>query len=131
TFFFSSGSQIRYQRVTTLAAAAARNWTNIGCTGGVPANGIGCADNTLFYAPMALGPGNPNTVYLGSDRLYRSTDRGNSHTVESQAPISGGSRVSTIGISPQDDNYRVVGLQNGQVWATSIGSSNLVNLASP
>ncbi len=130
TFFFSSGSQIRYQRVTTLAEAAARNWTNIGCTNSVPANGITCSDNTLFYAPMALGPGSPNTVYLGSDRLYRSADRGNNHTVESQAPISGGSPVSTIGISPQDDNYRVVGMQNGQVWATSSGSSTLVPISS-
>jgi len=131
TFFFSSGSQIRYQRVTTLAAAAARNWTNIGCNASTPANGITCADNTLFYAPMALGPGSPNTVYLGSDRLYRSTDRGDNHTVVSQAPISGNSPVSTIGISRQDDNYRVVGMQNGQVWATSTGAATLVNLNSP
>ncbi len=128
TFFFSSGSAIRYQRVTTLAAAAARTWTTIGCSGGVPANGITCGDSTLFYAPMALGPGTPNPVYLGSDRLYRSDDRGNNHAVVSQAPISGGSPVSSIGISPQDDNYRVVGLQNGQVWATSTGSSTLVNV---
>ena len=40
------------------------------------------------------------------------------------------SPISTIGISPQDDNYRVVGLQNGQVWATSTGSSTLVNITS-
>ena len=128
TFFFSSGSQIRYRRVTTLAAAAARNWTNIGCTSSVPANGINCADSTLFYAPMALGPGTPNPVYLGTDRLYRSDDRGNNHTVVSQAPISGSSPVSSIGISPQDDNYRVAGMQNGQVWATSTGSATLVNI---
>lgn len=130
TFFFSSGTQIRYRRVTTLAAAAARSWTNIGCTGGVSANGITCGDSTLFYAPMALGPGSPNTVYLGTDRLYRSDDRGNNHTVVSQAPISGSSPISSIGISPQDDNYRVAGLQNGQLWATSTGSATLVNITS-
>ncbi|PYS87599.1 MAG: hypothetical protein DMF70_00120 [Acidobacteria bacterium] len=129
TFFFSSGSQIRYQRVTTLAAAASGSWTNIGCAGGIPANGINCSDATLFYAPMALGPGNPNTVYLGSDRLYRSSDRGTTNTIVSQSPITG-SPVSAIAISPQDDNYRVVGLQNGQVWATSTGSSTLVNITS-
>jgi len=128
TFFFNQNTQIRYQRVTTLAAAAARSWTNIGCTASNPANGITCGDNTLFYAPMALGPGNPNTVYLGSDRLYRSTDRGSNHTVVSQAPISGSSPVSSIGISRQDDNYRVVGMQNGQVWATSTGSPTLINI---
>src|SRR5260370_40368211 len=92
---------------------------------------------------MALGPGSPNTVYFGTDRLYRSTDRGDTMTIFSQSPIappgtrvplgggaavSVGSPISTIAISPQDDNYRIVGLQNGQVWATSIGSSTLVNI---
>ena len=91
-------------------------------------NGLVLTDNVLFYAPMALGPGSPNTVYFGTDRLYRSTDRGDTMTVVSQAPIAGTSPVSTIAISPQDDNYRIVGLQNGQVWATSTGSSTLVNI---
>jgi hypothetical protein len=141
TFFFDggpSGTQIRFERVTTLGAAAAGSWTNIGCTNSTPANGINCTDNILFYAPMALGPGNPNTVYLGTDRLYRSTDRGTTNTIVSQAPIfqttpgppAVNSPISTIAISPQDDNYRIVGLQNGQVWATSTGSSTLVDLTS-
>ena len=145
TFFFSggpSGSQIRYQRVTTLAAAASGSWTNIGCIG-APANGINCTDFVLFYAPMALGPGNPNTVYLGTDRLYRSNDRGTTNTVVSQAPVSiicpvpqcppnptFTSPVSTIAIWPGGDNYRIVGFQDGQVWGTSTGSSTLVNLTS-
>src|SRR5258706_3612846 len=76
---------------------------------------------------MALGPGNPNTVYLGTDRLYRSADRGTTNALVSHGPITA-SPISTIAISPQDDNYRVVGLQNGQVWATSTGSATLVNI---
>jgi hypothetical protein len=108
-------------------------------------DGIQLSDNVLFYAPMALGPGSPNTVYFGTDRLYRSTDRGDNMAIVSQSPIvptgtrvpvTGGSAVSvggpisTIGISPQDDTYRIVGLQNGTVWATSTGSSTLVNITS-
>ncbi|HYR76212.1 MAG TPA: hypothetical protein VEM96_10250 [Pyrinomonadaceae bacterium] len=127
TFFFdggTTGTQIEYQRATTVSGG----WTSLGCRNSTPANGINCTDNVLFYAPMALGPGNPNTVYLGTDRLYRSADRGDTNTVVSQAPISGTSPVSTIAISPQDDNYRIVGLQNGEVWATSTGSSTLVRL---
>ncbi|HEY6046762.1 MAG TPA: Calx-beta domain-containing protein, partial [Pyrinomonadaceae bacterium] len=129
TFFFATGS-IRYERSTN----AGGSWLNIGCNT-TPPNGINCSDRTLFYAPMALGPGAPNTVYLGTDRLYRSADTGLSHTIESQQPIvstcgtgAQACRISSIAISPQDDNYRVVGLENGQVWATSTGSSTLVNL---
>lgn len=125
----TSTSQIRYERVTTLAAATSNGWSSIGCTAGVPANGISCSDQVLFYAPMALGPGNPNTVYLGTDRLYRSADRGTNNVIVSQQPIAG-APISTVAISPQDDNYRIVGLLDGEVWATSTGSSTLVNITS-
>ena len=127
TFFFdggTSGTQIEYQRATTVGGG----WTSLGCRNSTPANGINCTDNVLFYAPMALGPGNPNTVYLGTDRLYRSADQGTTNTVVSQTPISGTSPVSTIAVSPQDDNYRIVGMRDGTVWATSTGSSTLVNI---
>jgi hypothetical protein len=131
TFYFAGAggpaSQIRFERVTTLSAAASGQWTSIGCTAGTSANGISCSDNVLFYAPMALGPGNPNTVYLGTDRLYRSADRGTNNVIVSQQPISG-SPISSIAVSPQDDNYRIAGMQNGEVWATSTGSSVLVHI---
>src|SRR5260370_20864692 len=39
-----------------------------------------------------------------------------------------GTPISTIAISPQDDNYRIVGMRDGTVWATSTGSSTLVNI---
>ncbi len=98
-------------------------------------NGLSLTDNVLFYAPMALGPGTPNTFYFGTDRLYRSIDRGDHLTVVSQASISSvgttGSPISSIAIWPQGDNIRMVGLQNGQVWATSTGSSTLINLNPP
>src|SRR5581483_8157825 len=97
-------------------------------------NGLSRNDAVLFYAPMALGPGNPNTVYFGTDRLYRSNNRGDLMTVVSQASItnpgSTGSPISTIAIWPQGDNIRMVGLQNGQIWATATGSSTLVNITS-
>src|SRR5258706_174880 len=44
-------------------------------------NGLQLTDNVLFYAPMALGPGTPNTLYFGTDRLYRSTDKGDNMTI--------------------------------------------------
>src|SRR5262249_40448702 len=49
--------------------------------------------------------------------------------VVSQAPITANSPITTIGISPTNDNVRIVGLQNGQVWATSTGSSTLTLMA--
>lgn len=102
------------------------------CDGGTAAyrhNGLVLTSTVLFYAPMALGPGSPNTVYFGADRLYRSNDRGDTMTAVSQIPLtSPASPISTIAIWKGGDNFRIAGTQNGQVWATSTGSSTMVNI---
>lgn len=91
-------------------------------------NGINITDTTNFYAPMALGPGTPNSLYFGTDRLYRSTNRGDTMTVVSQAPLPG-NPISTINISPTNDNIRIVGTVSGKVFATVTGSSTLTDIS--
>lgn len=129
--YFNNSTQSGFSRstttVTTGAAIGDPNWSGfLGCGG--TANGITCGDLVYFYAPLVLGPGNPNTVYFGTDRLYRSDNQATTMTVASQAPIVSGQRVSTIAISPQNDNVRIVGLSNGQVWATTTGSATMNNI---
>jgi FG-GAP-like repeat len=129
TFFNQTNSQIGYERANDTNFA----WTFRGCSGTTANNGFRCADNTLFYAPMEQGPGNPNTLYFGTDRLYRSTNSGDTMTLVSQGPLNGpaggsGIVVTAIGISPQDDNVRIVGMRNGQVFATVNGSSTLTDV---
>jgi len=145
TPYSESGRQIYFQRVTTTAAAEAGNWPcfGFGSLRGVRcrANGINPRDSVLFYAPMALGPGNPNTLYFGTDRLYRSDNMGGTmRVVGSAGAISspviqpGGAPtpmpISSISVSPLDDDVRVVGLSNGEVWATTAGGT-LVNVTPP
>ncbi len=145
-YFNQTGTQIGFGRVDTSACAKETSPTQTGwafrgvfsgapdptprCDGtpGQVFNGIGLTDNVQFYAPMALGPGSPNTVYFGTDRLYRSINKGDSMTVVSQAPIEAGQTVTAIGISPQNDNVRIVGLSNGHVYATGHGASVLTNV---
>ncbi|HEX6184513.1 MAG TPA: MBG domain-containing protein [Pyrinomonadaceae bacterium] len=113
---------------TTTSSTAFENWTLRGCNGGVSNNGISCTDTAvLFYAPMALGPGTPNTVYFGSDKLYRSADSGTTMTAVSQTFVSGVA-VSAIGISPQNDSVRIVGLRNGRVYRTVTGANPMVEV---
>ena len=115
---------------------AFENWTFRGCQIAGTGNGITCSDSVLFYAPLETGPGTPNTVYYGSDRLYRSDNKGLVHTVVSQAPIEvntavtppAGVAISAIGIGPTNDNIRLVGLRNGGLWGTTTGSPVLTNL---
>ena len=129
TFFNQTNSQIGFERAETTAFG----WTFRGCSGTTTNNGIGCGNATLFYAPMELGPGNPNTLYFGTDRLYRSTNRGDTMALASQGPLvpvnaTQGVVITAIGVSPQDDNVRIVGLRNGQVFATTTGSATLADV---
>jgi hypothetical protein len=136
TFFNQTNSQIGFERATSTAANVNGifSWTFRGCSGTTSNNGFRCADNVLFYAPLELGPGTPNTVYFGTDRLYRSANRGDVATLVSQgplvpsAPAGSGVVVTTIGISPQDDNVRIVGMRDGKVFATTTGSTTLTNV---
>ncbi|HYW72143.1 MAG TPA: DUF4214 domain-containing protein [Pyrinomonadaceae bacterium] len=150
--FYNDNTQIGFDRIFKTACIGTGNvlfnsWpargefggnvdpTPVPCDGNTPLyqhNGLVLTSNILFYAPMALGPGSPNTVYFGADRLYRSNDRGDTMTVASQNPLTTPvSPISSIAIWKGGDNVRVVGTQNGQVWATSTGSSTLVNITPP
>lgn len=129
TYFNVTGLQ-GYGTVSNVADALEQNWTFRGCqAAGTTGNGISCNGVVNFYAPLERGPGDPNTIYYGSDRLYRTADTGVNHTVVSQNPIVAGVPISSIGISPQDDNVRIVGLNNGGLYGTSTpGATTLADL---
>lgn len=123
TFFNQTGTQIGYQRISTFnAGGTTQTGTFRGCTGAGTQTGINCADAVLFYAPLSKGPGNPNSTYIGTTKLYRSADRGDNHLTVSQQFAA---RISAIGIAPSDDNVRLLGLTNGQVFLTTAGSTTL------
>jgi hypothetical protein len=133
TYYNATGGPIGFARVTNTAGAVKGGWSLIACRGNpTTLTGINCTDNVLFYPPMALGPGTPSTLYFGTDRLYRSTDRGATLSCGCALFKAAGvispltfSPTSSIAISPQDDNYRLVGLQNGELWGTTTGSGTL------
>ncbi len=127
--YFNQTTAMGFSRITSSANAQDNLWTLFGCGFGGTANGITCSATAVeFYAPMALGGGNPNTLYFGSDVLYRSSNQGTTMTKVSQEPIVSGAAISTISVSKTNDNVRIVGLSNGTVWATSTGSSTLINI---
>ena len=128
--YFNQATAMGFARITNMANASEGNWSFFGCGfGGSTPNGMTCTATAIqFYAPMTLGGGNPNTLYFGSDVLYRSPDIGVTMTKVSQDPISNGSSISTISVSKISDNVRIVGLNNGTVWSTTTGSSTLTNV---
>jgi photosystem II stability/assembly factor-like uncharacterized protein len=147
TYFNQTGNLLGFGRVSSTQCAIDGNWAFKGVGAGVftnacgdveGANGITSTDAVLFYAPVELGPpvvaGGPQTVYYGSDRLYRSVNRGDAMTVVSSSPsaaIVAGVPITTIAIAPTDDNYRFVGLTNGNVWGSTTGLPPFVNVTPP
>ncbi len=137
TYFNQTNNFMGFGRVLSNACASSGFWAFKGIYGGIVSpspycdgstdtfNGIALTDPVNFYAPMALGPGNPNTVYFGSNKLYRSANKGDTMPAVSQTMTA---NVSSIAISPQDDNYRLVGLNNGGLFFTTTGSSTLISL---
>src|SRR5205814_10362442 len=111
-------------------------WAFFGFNGANANNGFRCSDSVLFYAPMTLGPGTPNTLYFGTDRLYRSANQGvtmtpvTTNASNQPAALVAGVPISAIGISPQNDIVRIVGLRNGRVFATPTGVTTLTELTS-
>ena len=138
TYFNQTNNLIGFGRVLSAACATEGEWVFKGIYGGSvdptpygcetstdTFNGIPITDAVMFYAPMELGPGNPNTVYFGAGGVYRSTDKGESMTLVSARTASA---VSTIAVSPQDDNYRIFGRRDGTVFFTTTGSSSPTQL---
>ncbi len=122
--YFNSTTLKGYAFVPSVASATEGAWTFRGCNGSA-GNGIPCGGAVLFYAPLEQGPGSPNTVYYGANILYRSSDTGLTHTAVSQNLTTA---ISAIGISPQNDNVRIVGQANGGLFGTTTGSATLTNL---
>lgn len=139
TYFNQTGVMIGFARNTKVSCATEGQWSFMGiypppidptvhCDGFKDHfNGINITDNVNFYAPMALGPGTPNTVYFGTDKLYRSTDKGDTMTAVSQV-FAAGVPVSAIGISAAGDNKRIVGLNTGKVFATITGGNPMTDV---
>jgi photosystem II stability/assembly factor-like uncharacterized protein len=126
--FFNQTNAMGYSR----SLNAGQSWAFFGCGfGGAIANGMTCvgipAGGILFYAPMERGPGNPNTLYFGSNVLYRSADSGTTMVKVSQEGTMGGA-ISAIGISPQNDNVRILGTSTGGIFGTTTGANPLLNL---
>jgi hypothetical protein len=131
TYFNQQNNLLGFAAVATPALTGDGAWPFYGCVDGVTTNnGIACTDPVNFYAPLALGPGgpgSPNTVYFGSNKLYRSPNKGVTATAVSQALAT---PISSIAISPQNDSVRLVGLNNGSVWSTTSGSATLTDITS-
>jgi len=108
--------------------------TNGGLSFSGATNGINSSEPTNWSTPVVMDPNNNNTLYYGTDRVYRTTDGANSWTAISPDLTDGipGTRlgtVSTIGVSPVLSNVIWAGTDDSHVWYTVDGGTNWIDVS--
>ncbi|MBT8397372.1 MAG: hypothetical protein HKO65_12900 [Gemmatimonadetes bacterium] len=81
-------------------------------------NGIDVTENALFIPPLVMDPVNPDRLYFGTVRLYRTDDRAESWTSISE-PFNG--RISAIAPAASDPMVVYMGTSTGGVHRTENG----------
>jgi photosystem II stability/assembly factor-like uncharacterized protein len=99
-------------------------------------NGVSGSDRFNWSTPFIIDPSNPAKLYLGTHRLYRTTNRAVSWTTISpdltNGPPTGNQvygTITTIAAAPSDTNVVYVGTDDGNVWVTLNGGTSWMKIS--
>lgn len=91
-------------------------------------------DRINWSMPVAIDPSNTSRLYLGTHRIYRTNNYGESWTSISGDLTDGGGNgnlifgtVTTIGVSPVNAQVIYAGTDDANVWCTQNGGTNWQN----
>jgi photosystem II stability/assembly factor-like uncharacterized protein len=89
-------------------------------------NGVDGTERTNWSTPIAMSPDNPQVLYYGAERLYRTTNRGDVWTAISPDLTHGGGAgnlgfgtITTIDVSALNPQVIWVGTDDANVWVTT------------
>lgn len=83
-------------------------------------SGIASGDRSNWVTPYLLDPLNPQTLYLGTHRVYRSDDHGTSWTQVGPPDLTGGSgSLVALEINRIHTDVLYSGSESGKVWRSS------------
>jgi hypothetical protein len=87
--------------------------------------GLDGNDNWAFYPPFAVDANNEGVLYLVSNRVYRTDNRGDSWTAVSDfLNASEKGSIQSIALAPSDSNVIYVGTTDGTAWVSTDGAQN-------
>jgi len=96
----------------------------LGSFGGISAGGSGINQNDRisWVTPYILDPVTPTTLYLGTHRVYKSVDRGDSWTQAGPSDLTGGSgSLIALDVNRNYPSYVYSGSASGKVWRSVNG----------
>ncbi len=99
--------------------------------------GIDPSDRQNWNTPVVIDPSNPNVLYYGSNRLYKTTNYAENWTAISgdltngQHPSGSGSfgTLTAIAVAPSDPNTIYIGTDDSNVQVTFDGGENWTNIS--
>jgi len=98
--------------------------------------GISSEDRKNWNTPVVFDPLNPEVLYYGANRLYRSPNRAVSWQVISpdltNGPGSGNQvygTITTIDVAKTNTDFIYTGTDDGNVWVTQNGGNDWINIS--
>jgi len=110
--------------------------TNGGSTFNSAMNGISGSDRKNWNTPFIIDPQDPQILYYGANRIYKTTNRAVSWTAISPDLTNGGGGVNvtwgtitTIAVAASNSQWIYAGTDDGNVWRTSNGGANWTKIS--
>lgn len=105
----------------------ASSWTEV-------MDGISSSDRRNWSTPVVMEPGDPQTLYYGTYRLYRTTNGGTmwnaiSGDLTNGSAGGGFGTLTTIAVAPTDVDVIYVGTDDSNVWVTDNGGGSWTNIS--
>jgi photosystem II stability/assembly factor-like uncharacterized protein len=98
--------------------------TNDGASYTQVLNGIDPGEPCEYVTPVVMDLNDPNVLYYGTNRLYKTVDGANLWTPISPTLSFSGGMITTIAPARSDDQVIYVGGSQGRVWVTTNGGEN-------
>lgn len=99
-------------------------------------NGISGSDRFNWSSPLVFDPNNPQTLYFGGNRLYKSTNHAANWTAISSDLSNGPGQynqtygtITTISVSKINGQVIYAGTDDANVWVTQNGGSNWTKIS--
>ncbi len=95
-------------------------------------------ENTMFIAPYVIGTDNPDVLYAGRSRIYKTNNSASFWQATNNGDVLDGNAVLSMAISPQNSNVvyaatgptTLFGGTKGNVFVTTDGGDTWVNITS-
>lgn len=86
--------------------------------------------NGAWVTPIKIDPGNTSTIYVGYDRIWKSTNDGVTWTDPSGSALSGANLLQYIDVAPSNGNYIYV-TDYSKIWRSTNGGTSWTQVGDP